>query len=110
MDFTKVYTDASFQNAIVPVGTKLIFLGYQDGQSGQVTLRYKDSQGFHNLVGSASQQSAAGAPIQDAGDFFTEDTIQGALQQLGSKLGDIHTALGQITGDTTQSLAQIVGE
>ena len=114
MNLDKVYKDQAFANAVIPNGTKLVFLGYQNGIDGLITLRYKDSDGFHNLTIAAgsqqSTQSAASSPIEDLGGYFTNDTIQGALQQLGSSLGSIHTALGQITGDTTQTLADIVGE
>lgn len=108
MNLNKVYTDQAFSNSIIPTGTKLVFLGYSNGVSGSVTLRYKDQTGFHNITSDST--NAANSSITDAGNYFTQDTIQGALQQLGSKLGDIHTALGQITGDTTQTLQEIVGE
>lgn len=108
MKLNKVYKDQAFSRARIEAGTKLVFLGYANGKSGTVTLRYKDQTGFHNITSDST--NAANSNIVDEGDYFTLDTIQGALQELGSKLGAIHTTLGQITGDTTQTLQEIVGE
>jgi hypothetical protein len=55
MKLDKIYTDETFANSVVPQGTRFIFLGYEDGVSGTVTLRYKDSDGnFGNIT--TSQQ------------------------------------------------------
>ena len=54
MNLNKIYTDAEFSNSVIPTGTRLVFLGYEDGVSGTVTLRYKDSSGqFGNVVSSS---------------------------------------------------------
>jgi hypothetical protein len=59
MNLDKIYTDAEFANSVVPQGTRLVFLGYENGVSGTVTLRYKDSDGnFGNVV--TSQQGGGG--------------------------------------------------
>lgn len=51
MNLDKICTDAEFANAVIPVGTLLVFLGYQDGVSGQVTFRYKGPDGnFGNIT------------------------------------------------------------
>lgn len=54
MNLDKIYTDETFANSVVPQGTRLVFLGYEDGVSGTITLRYKDSTGvFGNVVSSS---------------------------------------------------------
>jgi hypothetical protein len=63
MNLDKIYTDAKFANAVIPVGTRLVFLGYEDGVSGTVTLRYKDSSGqFGNIV---TSQTGGGGDVSD---------------------------------------------
>ena len=53
MKLDKIYTDETFANSVIPQGTRLVFLGYEDGISGTVTLRYKDSDGnFGNVANS----------------------------------------------------------
>lgn len=56
MDLNKIYTDAEFSSSVIPTGTRLVFLGYEDGVSGVVTLRYKDSSGaFGNVCSSGTE-------------------------------------------------------
>lgn len=60
MKLDKIYTDETFANSVVPQGTRLVFLGYEDGVSGTVTLRYKDSAGqFGNIVTSSGGGSGS---------------------------------------------------
>ena len=51
MNLDKIYSDEYFEASVVPDGTRLVFLGYENGVSGTVTFRYKDSAGaFGNVI------------------------------------------------------------
>ena len=55
MYFDRLYKDSQFNQSPTPLGTKLLFLGYADGQSGATVIRYKDSTGFHNITSQSTQ-------------------------------------------------------
>ena len=56
MNIDKIYQDSDFSNAAIQSGCWLVFLGYQNGISGTVVLRYKDSFGnFGNIVSSSGE-------------------------------------------------------
>ena len=88
MNLDTIYPDSAFSNAVVPVGARLVFLGYKNGVSGTTSLRYKDSTGqFGNII------SASDVQIADAGGYFNGTDVEAALQELGGALGGIETIL-----------------
>ena len=88
MDLTTIYPDSAFSNAVVPAGSRLVFLGYANGVSGTTSLRYKDSTGaFGNII------QASDVQIADAGNYFTGTTVEAALQELGGTVSGIGTIL-----------------
>lgn len=49
------------------------------------------------LVGDGS--AAALVSLTDAGDYYTSDNVEGALQEVGGMIGDIAAALDAINGE-----------
>jgi hypothetical protein len=115
MKLDKIYTDAEFANAVIPVGTRLIFLGYKDGISGEVTLRYKDSDGnFGNVStaggsggGETGSNSASDITIADTGNHFTAGNVEGALQELALSIGQLSDDFSETLSEIEQGLAEI---
>ena len=88
MDLTTIYPDSAFSNAVVPAGSRLVFLGYANGVSGTTSLRYKDSTGsFGNII------SASDVQIADSGSYFAGTNVETALQELGTQLDGVQTIL-----------------
>ena len=88
MYLDRPYQDSQFQTTQLEGASTLLFLGYTNGQSGNLTLRYKDSEGFHNLNN-----------IADQNNLFQSSTIQGALEELANKISGIDTIVKLITGE-----------
>lgn len=67
MEMQQIFADAAFSAAVVPAGSRLVFLGYDTGSvGGNVVTRYKDSDGnFGTLAGASS-----GGGMSDADKFF----------------------------------------
>ena len=51
MELNKIFPDNSFLKTKVPIGQRFVFLGYANGEDGEVVIRYKDSDGnFGNIA------------------------------------------------------------
>ena len=115
MNLDKIYTDAEFANSVIPVGTRLVYLGYADGISGEVTLRYKDSDGkFGNVStaggsggGETGSNSASDIAIADSGNHFSSNNVEGALQELAQSIGQLSDDFSDTLSDIEQGLAEI---
>ena len=84
MNLDKIYTDAEFANSVIPQGTRLVFLGYKDGISGEVTFRYKDADGNFGNVSTAGG-SGGGKPDMAQGggkDASKIDDAIGAVSEI----------------------------
>ena len=61
MELNEIYLDSQFSDAIVPEGQRFLFLGYSNGEDGDIVIRYKDSDGNFGNIASGS------------GDIFEQD-------------------------------------
>lgn len=61
MDMTKIYADSDFENAVVPEGQILTYLGTDE--SGNVVTRYKDSQGNVGTIAGSGGNSSSSADV-----------------------------------------------
>ena len=115
MNLDKIYTDAEFANSVIPQGTRLVFLGYKDGVSGEVTLRYKDSDGnFGNVStaggsggGETGSNSASDITIADAGNHFTSTNVEGCLAELAESIDAMGDAFSGTLSEIANGLAEI---
>ena len=90
MNLDKIYTDAEFANSVIPQGTRLVFLGYKDGISGEVTLRYKDADGNFGNVSTTGGSGGGG----DASEYVLP--IASASVLGGVKIGQISMIKGSL--------------
>lgn len=61
MELNKIYLDSDFSNTVIPSGQRFLFLGYSNGEDGDIVIRYKDSDGNFGNIASGS------------GDIFEQD-------------------------------------
>lgn len=112
MYLDRVYKDSQFQDSPTPGESKLVFLGYFDGQSGSINLRYKDSTGFHNICcgqGGSGCQCTSDIPIIDQENLLQAKTVQQAIAQLARQIGGVRTIIKLITGeDITQVVTECI--
>ena len=115
MNLDKIYTDAEFANSVIPQGTRLVFLGYKNGVSGEVTLRYKDADGnFGNVStaggsggGDAGSISASEIAVADSGNHFTSDNVEEVLQELAQSIGQLSDDFSGTLSEIATGLAEI---
>lgn len=110
MYLDRAYKDSQFLYSPTPGESKLIFLGYFNGQSGDINLRYKDSTGFHNICcgqGNSGCNCSSDIPIVDQQDLLEATTIQQAIAQLAKQIVGVKTIVKLITG---QQVTQVVSE
>ena len=73
MELNKIHLDADFNNTVVPVGQRFLFLGYLDGDqsTNEIVIRYKDSDGNFGNLSSDSEDTTIEIERE-----ITEDNIQ----------------------------------
>ena len=69
-----------------PAGTDVAIIAVQSG--GSTAYKYDALSGFVDLSGYQSKS------ITDAGGYYTTDTVEGALQEIGAELAGINTLIG----------------